>query len=53
MNNRKTPEEPARTAEFDESTEPGDERVVRRGEVTTDPDQAESSTDDEDRFDAG
>ncbi|MBM7769765.1 MULTISPECIES: hypothetical protein [Glutamicibacter] len=53
MNDRKTPEEPARTAEFDESTEPGDERVVRRGEINNDPDQAETSANDDGRFDAG
>jgi len=53
MNDRKNPEEPARTTELDESTKPGDERVVRRGEINNQPDHAEAATDDDGRFDAG
>lgn len=52
MGDRKNPEEPARTADPGESAEPGDERVVRRGEVQSDNEESATSTDD-DRFDAG
>ena len=51
MNDRKNPEEGARTTEPDAPAEPGDERVVHRGEIGEATEQSEDPTDD--RFDAG
>lgn len=51
MEERKSEENPARTAEPDQEVHPGDERVARRGEIKKNTE--ERSEDNEERYDAG
>ncbi|WP_417366860.1 hypothetical protein [Glutamicibacter arilaitensis] len=51
MEERKSEENRARTAEPDQEVQPGDERVARRGEIKKNTE--ERSEDNEERYDAG